>query len=270
MKKITPVGVRDYLPHEVKARQSIINKATAEFKSAGYEQVITPLFEYWSTIEAVCGNCLSEQAITFFNPKGELLVIRPDHTTAIARLAATRLREEKGPFQFYYSDAVYRLDPVNGETEHYQLGVENIGNPGVEEEAKLIQTCINTIKALGIQKFSIELNHTNELNQKSQAEQTALSKRDYTSLSTLPIRSPLSEINATHPLNELKTELTKLGITHNIYLNESIQTTTNDYDGMFFDCLIEGQGKPCGAGGRYDGLLIGFALDYNVISEALK
>lgn len=278
MKNIIPVGVRDYLPDEVNKRQESDAKAAEVFENAGYRRVIAPLFEYWSTLEPICSKSLREKAITFFNPNGDLLVIRPDHTMAIARMAATRLKQETGPFQFYYSDAVYRMDPVNGETEHYQLGVENIGTPGIDEEAKLIQTCITTLNALGIKNLSIELNHTQTLENKSEDERQALKKRDYTQLDKFPTREALNTLSNSHPLHPLKEALNALGLGDKIFVNESIQTASNDYDGMFFECLIDGQGQACGAGGRYDSLLehfgiqqsaIGFALDYTTIKEAL-
>ena len=126
------------------------------------------MFEYWSTIEPLCSESLKDKVVKFINSKGEIIALRPDHTIGISRLASTWMKEHPTPLKLYYADPIYRLDPISGETERFQLGVENIGNSGVEAEATLIQTCAESLSALGLSDICIEINHTETLNGYSQ------------------------------------------------------------------------------------------------------
>ncbi len=279
MKHIIPLGVRDYLPNDYQKKSNNVKKALHLFEEKGYKAVATPMFEYWSTIEPLCSETLKDKVVKFINSKGEIIALRPDHTIGISRLASTWIKENPSNLKLCYADPVYRLDPVTGETERFQLGVENIGNSGVESEAELIQTCAESLSSLGLHQISIEINHTKTLNSYDTATQNAFKTRDYTNLSQYPKRCPLSDISSDHPLSELRNQLDSKSIKADLYFNESIQTTTQYYNGFFFECCVNGEGKKIGNGGRYDKLLenfdhqvsaIGFGLNYSVIEGILS
>ena len=47
-----PYGTRDVLPGEAGARRIIENKLASTFKAWGYDEVVTPTFEYLDTFAA--------------------------------------------------------------------------------------------------------------------------------------------------------------------------------------------------------------------------
>ena len=51
-----PYGTRDVLPGEAGARRIIENKLASTFKAWGYDEVVTPTFEYLDTF-AAAGSC---------------------------------------------------------------------------------------------------------------------------------------------------------------------------------------------------------------------
>ena len=57
---------------------------------------------------------------------GKLLVMRPDNTVAIGRVAATKLSSLPLPLRLYYNQTVFRSDDINtgARTEIDQCGVE--------------------------------------------------------------------------------------------------------------------------------------------------
>src|SRR5580693_2578621 len=71
---------------------------------------------------------------------GRLLALRADVTPQIARIVATRMREEPKPLRLHYVTNVFRYDEphVGRYREFYQAGVELIGLPNPEGDAEMI------------------------------------------------------------------------------------------------------------------------------------
>lgn len=86
-----PYGTRDVLPGEAGARRIIENKLASTFKAWGYDEVVTPTFEYLDTFAAA--GQLSDSSFKFFDRRNNILLLRSDMTTPLARLVATRLNE---------------------------------------------------------------------------------------------------------------------------------------------------------------------------------
>ena len=101
MKTLTPFGVNDFIPAEASTYSAIINKVETQFKKQGYEQVITPTIEYYDSLLPGMGESLKESSIKFFDGSGQMLLMRPDHTTPIARMVANRMKSEKLPLRLY-------------------------------------------------------------------------------------------------------------------------------------------------------------------------
>ena len=59
-----PYGTRDVLPGEAGARRIIENKLASTFKAWGYDEVVTPTFEYLDTFAAA--GQLSDSSFFFF------------------------------------------------------------------------------------------------------------------------------------------------------------------------------------------------------------
>ena len=60
---------------------------------------------------------------------GRLVIIRPDNTTPLARIAATRLKNAPRPLKMYYNQNVFRIsgDYSGKRSEFSQTGIEIIG-----------------------------------------------------------------------------------------------------------------------------------------------
>ena len=91
-------------------------------QNTGYKRIITPAIEHFDRLQPALGD-LADDCIMFFDGSGSRLTLRPDHTTPIARIATSRLAQQM-PVKLYYHDPVFRKDPLLGETEIFQFGVE--------------------------------------------------------------------------------------------------------------------------------------------------
>src|SRR2546428_529492 len=90
-----------------------------------------------------------------------MLALRADITPQIARIVATRLRDEPKPVRLAYVTNVFRYDEpqIAHYREFYQAGVELIGLEKPEAEAEIIAMAIEGLRALGLERFQIDLGH---------------------------------------------------------------------------------------------------------------
>ena len=99
VRNFTPFGVRDFTPTETNKFKKNVRKIESEFEKWDYQQIITPTIEYYKTLEKGMGPQLKKRVETFKNSNGDVMVIRPDHTTPIARLVENRMKEEEKPIR---------------------------------------------------------------------------------------------------------------------------------------------------------------------------
>ena len=104
---ITPEGTRDLLFEECLARRMVENKLTTLFSRFGYSEVVTPGIEFYDLFSGSSRNFQQESMYKLTDSKGRLIVMRPDSTIPIARLASTRLKDAKRPLRLYYNQSIY-------------------------------------------------------------------------------------------------------------------------------------------------------------------
>ena len=124
----TPEGTRDRLFAECAERRQVEDAITAVFKKRGYSEIITPEVEYYDLFVRSGNPLPQESLLKLVDRSGRLLVMRPDNTTPIARVAATRLRGERRPQRLYYNQTVFRSggEHNGNEQEIPQCGVEPV------------------------------------------------------------------------------------------------------------------------------------------------
>lgn len=158
--KEIPKGLRDLLPEEVKMMRSIENKAARLFKSYGYEEVITPTFEYLEVVENGAGGNIRKELFLFMDREGEILSLRPEITVSIARLAATHMQDANFPQRLFYQANVFRhVQPHLAQyREFWQLGIELLGASGVWSDAEIITIAVRVMQEIGLDNFKLSLN----------------------------------------------------------------------------------------------------------------
>ncbi len=157
-----PEGVRDRLPREAARIRRLSGQLDQVFRSWGYREVVSPGFEYLETVTAGAGSLgRREDLYQFFDRKGRTLALRPDMTTPIARLAATKMAGESLPLRLSYFAPVYRhRDRKAGSaSEIWQGGIELIGADGAAADAEVIALACAALAATGLQGFKIGLGH---------------------------------------------------------------------------------------------------------------
>lgn len=157
----TPEGTRDRLFAECVERRSIQGAMTSLFKQRGYLEVITPEVEYFDLFIRAKNPLPQEAMLKFVDREGRLLVIRPDCTTPIARIAASRLRDAVLPQRLYYNQTILRVNGTDtgSDSDIAQCGIELIGAPGLKGDIEVVAMAVDALRAAGAGHFYIELGH---------------------------------------------------------------------------------------------------------------
>ncbi len=156
-----PAGMRDFAPAAAAARRRIAEALMRVFERWGYERVITPAFEYEDVLALGLGAAGREAAIRFVEPSsGQVVALRPDITPQVARLIATRFRDEPGPLRLCYEGTVVRLDRgARSQRELIQAGIELAGVPTPGGDAEVIALGAAALAAVGLARPTIDLGH---------------------------------------------------------------------------------------------------------------
>jgi len=161
-----PEGLNDLLPEEVLKRRLLENKISQIFIQWGYQEIITPTFEFYDILARGAGSIMKKEMIKFFDREGNIIALRPEMTTPIARVTSTKMQQEPKPLRFYYMGNVFRYDvfKVGGQREFCQAGVELIGVNNKEADAEVIALVVECLKNSGLKNFFIDIGHINFFN----------------------------------------------------------------------------------------------------------
>lgn len=157
----TPEGTRDRLFSECSLARQVRTRAIHAFRSHGYSELTTPNVEYYDVITATGHPLSQESMLKIIDRSGKILVMRPDNTVAIGRVAATKLHSLPLPLRLYYDQTVFRSDDINtgARSELEQCGVELLGASGVKADLEVIALSIHVMEACGLEDYHVEIGH---------------------------------------------------------------------------------------------------------------
>ncbi|MFN7252565.1 MAG: ATP phosphoribosyltransferase regulatory subunit [Anaerobacillus sp.] len=160
-----PIGMRDTLPQLYEAKNQIRQEMKAELKLWGYQSIETPTLEYYETV-GVASAILDQQLFKLLDQRGNTLVLRPDMTAPIARLAASSLKDVSVPLRLAYDTNVFRAQHDEGgrPAEFEQIGIELIGDETSSADAEVIALMIASMKKVGLTHFKIAIGHVGYVN----------------------------------------------------------------------------------------------------------
>lgn len=159
-----PYGTRDFLPREAEEKRRLEAELAALFGNWGYDEVVTPTFEYLETLEAGSGG--ENQVFKFFDQHNRLVALRHEMTTPIARVAATRLKEAEPPLKLFYLTNVFRQEEAQTgrQCEFYQGGIEVLGVADSTADAEVIALAVESMRSSGLKNFKFSLGQVDFIN----------------------------------------------------------------------------------------------------------
>lgn len=157
----TPEGVRDIYNVECGKKLALENRLKKTLHLFGYHDIQTPTFEYFDVFRKEIGTIPSKDLYKFFDKEGNTLVLRPDITPSIARVAATLFGEEDLPIRLCYTGNTF-INHSNNQgrlREVTQMGAELIGDDSVEADAEMLAMVIESMLAIGLKEFQLSIGH---------------------------------------------------------------------------------------------------------------
>lgn len=157
----TPEGVRDIYNVECGKKLALENRLKKTLHLFGYHDIQTPTFEYFDVFRKEIGTIPSKDLYKFFDKEGNTLVLRPDITPSIARVAATLFGEEDLPIRLCYTGNTF-INHSNNQgrlREVTQMGAELIGDDSVEADAEMLAMVIESMQAIGLKEFQLSVGH---------------------------------------------------------------------------------------------------------------
>ena len=160
-KLIAPEGTRDILFEDCAARRKVESRIKSLFVSRGFSEVITPGIEFYDVFNSEAHGLPQETMYKLVDSKGRLLALKPDLTMPIARLAATRLKEQARPLRLYYNQNIYTITPaLTGRSDEIpQIGVEIIDAGGRRTDLEVLVLALEALQSCNLDDFRLEIGH---------------------------------------------------------------------------------------------------------------
>jgi len=183
MKPGIPKGTRDFGPEQVRKRHFIMSTLQDVFEQHGFQPIETPAMENINTLTGKYGDEGDQLLFRILNSGNYLKNIHPDDlkienyksilskiadkglrydlTVPLARYVVMHRNEITFPFKRYQIQPVWRADrPQKGRyREFWQCDVDILGSHSILNELELIRIFNTAFKQLGINDFTIRLNH---------------------------------------------------------------------------------------------------------------
>lgn len=293
----TPEGTRDRLFAECRERRQVQDALTRLFRQRGYAEVSTPEVEFYDLFLQSGNPMPQESMLKIIDRSGKIMVMRPDCTAPIARVAATKLKTVPLPQRLYYNQTVFRSGDAHkgGSSEIAQCGVELLGASGQKADLEMVAMAVDALKSCGLERFHVELGHVGffrELASRMEmpadtAEQmrSLIEGKNYAALGDLlapysgqaactalmrlshlfggaEVLDEASELagdsEAIGYLRALYDQLTQAGYGEHIRFDLGLVHQIDYYTGVVFRGYVEGAGNAVLSGGRYDNLVEAF------------
>src|SRR5256885_5450481 len=99
--------------------------------------------------------------LRFLDRDGRLLALRPDVTTAVARVVAQRYRDATAALRLAYFTPIFREEPSmrGSEREYDQAGVELVGDATLRADAEVIALLADALARCGLLGVEVDVGH---------------------------------------------------------------------------------------------------------------
>jgi len=277
------------------------------YESYGYDQYHTSKFEPYDIYQENRSFLQNKTVISFSDPYGRLMALRPDVTMSIVKSTAPETDLRK----VYYVENVFRLDKSTREyREIEQIGIEAIGNKDEYLEAEALILALKTLETIS-DKYILSTGHMGFVSamldacalndDDNKAALDALRNKNLAKLRKISERSGLSkewreileetasicepasigitklkQLSKTDEMDKAVLEIERsynainaLGYGEKVRLDFAIINDMDYYNGIVLQGYIEGIPRAVLSGGRYDLLMKKFGKPQSALGFAL-
>ena len=154
-----PPGTQILIGRAARRRRALERTICSVFEGWSYEEIVPPIFDYYDVFIKGMGTGLEEQIYRFIDRDGNILALRPEFTSLVAKTVVTRLNKAPRPVRLYYSGEVLRFEKPKGgrQREFAQIGIEHFGSKGKSSDIEILLIAVEAFERLGIPDFQINL-----------------------------------------------------------------------------------------------------------------
>src|SRR5881397_752107 len=158
-------GLRDLLPDQMLARQSMIDTIRRVYELYGFVPLSTPAIEYLDVLSGSAGQEAQQSIFRVTNPENEALGLRFDLTVPLARVIA-QYADLPRPFRRYQVSPVWRADkPDKGRFREFtQFDLDSVGVESEVGDTEVIAGMCDTLRALEVEAFRVRFSSRAVLN----------------------------------------------------------------------------------------------------------
>lgn len=202
-------GFNDIHFEELSGYDNVMEIIKKLMRSYGYKQILTPSFESYD-MYSIDGALPREKMFKLIDNTGKVLVLRPDVTIPITRMAATGYKDQDEILKLAYITTIFRdfSSNTNFRKEFMQAGVEYFGNNMPDCDAEIIALAINILLDLGFKSIHIDIGQVaflnaifNETSIKNNEKEKILNYIEHKNICDL--RLYLSSLDITNEINSI-------------------------------------------------------------------
>jgi histidyl-tRNA synthetase len=158
-------GLRDLLPDQMLARQSMIDTIRRVYELYGFVPLSTPAIEYLDVLSGSAGQEAQQSIFRVTNPENEALGLRFDLTVPLARVVA-QYADLPRPFRRYQVSPVWRADkPDKGRFREFtQFDLDSVGTESEIADTEVLAGMADTLDALGVGRYLVRFSSRAALN----------------------------------------------------------------------------------------------------------
>jgi histidyl-tRNA synthetase len=158
-------GLRDLLPDQMLARQSMIDTIRGVYELYGFVPLSTPAIEFLDVLSGSAGQEAQQSIFRVSNPENEALGLRFDLTVPLARVIA-QYKELPRPFRRYQVSPVWRADkPDKGRFREFtQFDLDSVGTESEVADTEIIAGMCDTLSALEVGRYLVRFSSRAVLN----------------------------------------------------------------------------------------------------------
>lgn len=159
-------GFKDRLPKEALAKLRLLQKVSGVFMDFGFVPIETPHLEYADVLIKQGSDEIQKELYRFDDNGGRDVALRFDLTVPLARFVSQHKNELSLPFKRFAIGNVFRGERTQRGRyrEFTQCDFDFIGSDSISCDTEILQVIYASLVELGIDEFTIWLNHRSILN----------------------------------------------------------------------------------------------------------
>ena len=157
------IGSRDFFPDDMDFRNWMFGVQRNVCERYGYREYASPILEPVGLYQAKTSDEIVNEQLYRFTDRGDReLAIRPEMTPTLARLVASRLKEEPHPIRWYSIANFMRYErPGRGRLrEFYQLNADLLGPATPAADAEILFVATDILRSYGAREEDYDLRYS--------------------------------------------------------------------------------------------------------------